>query len=296
MSVLRRVVPTLAVVALMAGCTHSINGRPDRTSQTKESNAASTAPTRQEPPPLAVGWRTHGVHPVSHVVVLGRTALVYGITGKQLYLYGIAARGGAVLWRHAASTSATTQGVVLEVVTAGTNVAYFGPLDRARGRDAQLIAADAESGRVRASTPRLEWTGSPHACDRHPADPCATSYQPGPHANIEFRLNVRNRVLQAVPGVGAGHRDTGDQLVDPLVRNPERIERRVDGRTVWARRLSSLFGPGLTTDAGWNFERYGDSYAGTVFAADDPYTPRRTLTIDLAHDPVSAGFRAMTAP
>lgn len=286
MSRLRVLVVVVALIS--AGCTPS----PHHVVRTSRTTRTTPARSAQPRPALRLAWQTTGFGPVSPVKVLGRVALGYGVVGKRLYLYGLRTDDGRVLWRHAASTSATTQGVDVGVTTIGGLVTYFGPLAGTRDAAARLVAAVPATGRVVASSVRMEWASTPHPCERAPNVPCATAYTPQAHADVEYRLNLRNGSIDIVPGDLDGYREVGDELVDPLSRAPEYVERRAAGRTVWTRRLSELFGPGTTTDSGWQFNKYGTVYTGTVYAGIDAYTFHRTERIDLARQPVTAGFRA----
>lgn len=292
MSRFRALTVVVAVALLGAGCTGSsrhLVATPHRSS----AHAASSAPPVSRPT-LRLAWRTTGFEPVSPVKVMGRATIVYGVVGKRLYLYGLRADDGKILWRHPASTSATTAGVDVKVATVGGLVTYFGPFAGRRDASAPLIAAAPMTGRVVASSLPMQWASTPHACARKRSVPCATAYTPQARADVEYRLSLRDGTLDVVTGVQSGYREIGDELVDPLSRDPEFISRRVDGHAVWTRRLTTLFGPGTTTDSGWDFEKYGNVYAGTVYAGIDSYTFHRTERIDLVHQPVSAGFRADT--
>lgn len=105
----------------------------------------------------------------------------------------------------------------------------------------------------------------------------------------ELRLDLRTGSLSER---GRGFRFLGEQLVDPLLRNPEVIERRVGGSTVWLRDLADLFDNGYSTDQGWDFPKFGNYYVGTLVHYRPGPAVRHSLTIDLAHDPLTASFSA----
>lgn len=247
-----------------------------------QGSAAAHAPVA---PRLRTVWTSSGVRPVTAVGVIGSTALVYGQAGHRLYLYGLDASTGRVRWHREASTAATTPGVDLYVAEVDGSVAYFGPMTSVATGAARMIVADPSTGRTLGQSPPQRWTGRPHPCSDTDLAPCASAFdQAG--AVTEYRLDVRRGTLRAVD---AGYREVGEGLVDPLLRNPEFLEHRVNGETVWGRPLAALFDPGYSTDEGWDFEKFGEYYVGTVgrpLRVVDKYTRR----VDLAQDLLTAGF------
>lgn len=245
---------------------------------------AATSPATTSPAPVPV-WASRGVRPVSPVSVIGTTALVYGDTAAHLYLYGLDARTGRMLWRRSASTSGTTPGVALQVSEVHGQVAFFGPMAPHTFR-ARLMLVDAATGRIRARSVPMTWLDTPAACSEADPVPCAAASVPsGPPRR--YRLDPRSGRLRAV---AQGSRGLGDGLVDPLSRNPESIEHWAHGKYVWGQDVVNLFDPGYTTDNGWDFEKYGDMYVGTLQRIPPGTVTRRAWTIHAGRDVLTAGF------
>lgn len=251
---------------------------------------AETGATRT-PPHLVRVWSFDDITPESAVQVVDGVAVGYGTQHGQLVIFGLDATTGRLLWRHAASMSRVTEGVAVQVSVVHDAVVYFGPYQRFRDEAAQMISADPRSGQTRSATRPLPWSRVPYACPRAPARICSTTLGAG-GVSVEWSVDPDTGAVSSAGDQSSGGRDIGADLIDPLQREPELIERRIGERRIWLRRAEEIFGPGVSTDHGWLFDKYGDTYAGTLGAPGRMSPDKRTYVEDLARSDVSAGFRA----
>ena len=237
--------------------------------------ASTTTTTMPRGMPLgASAWATSNLHLISAAGAAGGRFLAYGATAAALTLYGIDAATGQVAWSQPASPSNTTQGVPLVVATFGDAVAYFRP-DASEALAARLVLADAATGKDRWASAAGLFGGAPRDCGDHVSvcAPVATATGAVLRAYALDKGTARSVALQD------GARDLGSQLYDFGGRTPEKFGVVSGSGVVWSQPVTGVFGPGSSTDNGWDFQYYRAQavYTGTVGHT----APAGTLTEDV---------------
>ena len=245
----------LLVAAVVGALTVSDEGTPPPAVR-----SASTQPTTALPL-VRPAWTNNAIHPVTSVLAVGGRLVVYGSEGNSLTLYGLDPATGQVAWQRAASTSATTPGIGLRVLSVADAVVYLRP-DPVDALGARLVAADPATGADRAVgapavfyTPPMDCGDNAHVC-----------------ANVEgvglSAFSAKDGSQRPLGLATERARAVGDEgLYDLGGRTPELLAVvAADGTVRWSVPLESIFGPGHSTDSGWEFDRYTaeDLYVGSV--------------------------------
>ena len=268
--------------------------------------ANSCAPAGENPVPrgpVAVSARTAGDaryapawintdrHPIDQVKAIGSTMVGLVVDDGTLLVIGLDPATGHELWHEPATPGSVMIALAVEVAQIGEDkVAYFRPVENVIPY-AQLVVADARSGRDVAVSPPMMFSTTPYACVNH-QDACAlASERPGWKIH-EFRLEIATgkyladspdlpptaRVLE-VPG-----------LVDFGDRPGNTLGWLRDGRLQWNLPISAAFPPGFSSDNGWTWHLYANQHmlVGSVFGPPLAITPQ--YVIDLEHASATAGI------
>jgi hypothetical protein len=171
------------------------------------------------------------------------------------------------------------------LAVAGTTVIYLSP---APNSGARLAAVDATTGRERWRSRAGRLSSWPGIC----ADDAQTVCLSGEGAELRFGVQTGEllQALQIAPTTAG--REIGRGLYDPAERRPELLE-AVDGNSIaWREKLATIFPlPGVSTDYGWNFDRYQQLGLFVGSAGSAPVRQNKTTaTIDFTRE-MSAGFR-----
>jgi len=274
----------VVVIALCGGCTTQITGRP------RNKQAPSPSPS---PHALSKLWTSEGFTAVTAPEIAAGVVLVYGTIEDQLYLFGLNASTGKILWKQAASTSDVTRGIGLQVKVIDDKAVYFRP-DAKDITIAQVVIADPVSGRDLGVTRALPWVSVPIKCDDKPGGSlCSSAYRYGQLKS--YRIDPTTGALQSVGGTSGGYRDLGGGVVDLLVREPEYFGHLNAGSLAWKKPTAEVFGAGFSTDVGWNFDSYKEDTI-TVGTLDKVTAPLKAKAWDqaLATDMNTVGLETAT--
>ncbi|NNG36483.1 PQQ-binding-like beta-propeller repeat protein [Nakamurella aerolata] len=174
------------------GTTNGTTGRP-----AGSPSAATTAPTPQRPAPEQIRerWRTKGFTPSGPVAVFDRTAVAYGLIGKQLNLIGIDLSEGSTKWRKPAQLPAdATQ--LSYVGTDGRDVRFLQPVAGHPLWQSQLASVDPETGHVNVISAPWAFVGN-NGC-------AGTCYEVAPPDDLiatkTLQLDLRTAKLTPVDG------------------------------------------------------------------------------------------------
>lgn len=230
----------------------------------------------------AGAWHRADLRPVTQPSVVAGRVVVYAEVDRQLRLLALSARTGRTLWSQAASPSYVTPGVAPEVASIDGVVVYL--QDAGGARTARLAGVDAATGRSRWQTDPGLFGSWPTPCGRGGRSICVNGALAGATIAGLLEFDARTGVLiRSEKGLADG-RALGQELVDSGNRAPETLTATSGARVVWERPLRDVFaGKGLSSDWGWNFERYLSRglYIGSV-GADARVTRGSRVTLDLS--------------
>jgi hypothetical protein len=225
----------------------------------------------------APAWRNTSIHPASRVVAVGGRFVVYGSADGELTLYGLDPSDGHVLWHHPATPSHTTAGIPLQVLVIGTTVAYLRP-DASTGAPgtARLVAANPTTGVDRWTTAPFAFVSAPNDCGDHHSI-CAGLEGVGV---VAFTLGFGQPSPIELPATA---RALGPAIYDIGARAPETIAVVEERKLAWSKTIDEVFGPGHSTDGGWDFELYPTEglYVASVGPAPPAASPTGTRSVDL---------------
>lgn len=139
-------------------------------------------------PRYAQAWVNTERRPIGQLKAIGSTMVGLIAESRGLLVVGIDPVTGHERWHRSATPATVTIGVVVSVTKIGDDkVAYFRPLTNVGF--AQLVVADAQTGRDLAVTPPGLFTTLPVAC-MHDQDACVLS-RDGPGGKTrQYRLEV----------------------------------------------------------------------------------------------------------
>ena len=232
------------------------------------------------------------VHPVGEPATVGDVIVSYfsdAATGLQVGAWNL--ETGRQLWTDAAATGAVTPGVELDADTVsyhGKNyVDYLAPK---AGSGWQVLAvADAATGQKLEIPNSLVWaTDRPASC-QHETGVCLagelSSSQPASRAlRYDFATNMISADPQgAIPAnarmLGSGVFSTNDR---PSSGGVEMLGYSAGGKVQWEQPYTTAFGPGYSSDAGWNWAGDDTKYAVGTGLAYQPSEPGSAeFTVDL---------------
>lgn len=167
---------------------------------------------------------------------------------------------GDELWRRRAAVGGEAPGVMIDLdqVRLGTTgyVAYLTPTAMP---DVQAIeVADIRTGRPLALDHREVWsTSRPQACDEGSAF-CLTGYLGDDEVERALRIDPSTRRVtrDRETGLPDHARFLGERVFATNDRAPDGVEQlgfAQDGKVLWRRPYQDVFGPGATSDAGWDW-------------------------------------------
>ena len=215
--------------------------------------------------------------------VLGQPAVADGVAlvytkGAELQARAVSLADGSELWSQPIHPGVGAPGIALAPrltkTDSGANVAVFlqqGEIPEFNAGQTwwtSPVAVDLKTGEeLWRGEPRLV-TSRPSAC-ADGTDVCFTSRDPFTWESVEHKLDLDTKAFRS----GAQHslpgsfRGIGESGLYSVVENGRESIARVDGsKTLWTVGIEDLFGPGASTDYGWNF-RYSeqlDLYVGQV--------------------------------
>ncbi len=215
-------------------------------------------------PVVSAGWVVTALHPVSAPVLVEGTVVVYtSDSHSALRINSIDPASGRKIWSIASSVAASPAGQPPVVTHLGNTVFFLGPALGADHSAAQVVAADAATGRARWYTKDgFSFTELPTLCADGLALCDTVHWKKGVLALV--RIDVATGVQRIFAKGGSGRR-LGPALVDPELRAPEYLEHldETTGASLWRDKVADLAGSGASSDGGWNWDRYGDVYVGS---------------------------------
>jgi outer membrane protein assembly factor BamB len=217
-----------------------------------------------------------------------------GTSSDQIYLHGLDSKTGKPLWKNEISPGRVVSGIAIEVLTVDNKAVYFRPAPTPTDRlSAQLVVADPATGRDLVTTRPHDFVSNPEACDEDAKSVCVEIWEGGSRRSMALRPGARELAPDQPDGIYAGMRGVGeDGLMDFLVRNPDKIGVVHRGKVLWKRDVAQIFGPGHSTDYGWDLVKTAKSgvYYGSV--GWDGFRSPATTSLPLKVGTVTAGFRA----
>jgi hypothetical protein len=228
---------------------------------------ASPAPASSPPPPndakvSATGWDDTVVHPVTAPVVVGNRVVVYTADAGQLTIRAFDPISGATAWSLPASPSGQTAGEPFDVAHTADTVFYFKPGEDSTSGLVQVAAVDVATGKQKwVTTNSYVFTGTPALCADKTAL-CMSAYYAS-SAAMSARIDISTGHVTPL-GQGAGRSLGPAGLEDPGNRGPEYIERlnETTGAVIWKDDVAKLSKTPLSSDVGWDWQLFGDTYVG----------------------------------
>jgi hypothetical protein len=245
--------------------------------------------------PIVQVWQTK-LHGFGSAVSVGKTTVLLTTKAHRLYLTGLASASGREIWSQEMSPGDVPGGMPVGFTVVAGHVAYLRPWATlgTGALGAQLVVADAATGRELVATGSYSFVSTPDECDDRPDAICAHVLQAGLDTAMVLPPGSRDFVFDPVESHAAAHRSIGsDGLSDLLVRNPEQIAVIRKGKIVWKHRLSDIFEDDRSTDFGWDFEKTNKSglFVGSV-GWDALRRMTGVMTIPLPAASITAGFRS----
>jgi hypothetical protein len=209
----------------------------------------------------ATGWDDTTVHPVSAPVMISDRLVVYTADGGQLTLRAIDAASGATVWARPASVAQNTPGEPFEIANLGGTAFYYTPAGDPAQHVAEVVALDVATGQARwTSQHAIPYADMPKLCSDN-TGLCVSAYT-GQDSASEIRIDLATGaevILSPIAG-----RSLGVGVWDGGVRDPEYIEHinNTTGVVSWKDPVVQLAGAPVSSDHGWNWDSYGDTYVG----------------------------------
>jgi hypothetical protein len=236
---------------------------------------ASPAPASSSPPPndakvSATGWDDTVVHPVTAPAVVGNRVVVYTADGGQLTIGAFDPITGATAWSLPASPSGQTAGEPFDVAHTADTVFYFKPGEDPTSGLVQVAAVDVATGKQKwVTTNSYVFADAPALCADKTAL-CVSVYYSS-SAAMSARIDISSGHVTPL-GQGAGRTLGPAGLQDPGNRGPEYIERVNDatGAVIWKDDVAKLSKTPLSSDAGWDWQLFGDTYVGWLGNVQNP--------------------------
>ena len=252
--------------------------------------AAAPASARALQAPGVAGWQRTDLRPVTQPAPAGGLFVLYAAgPDRSLQLIAVDPGTGRTAWSRPASPSEVTPGEAPSLTVVGDTVIYLG---RGFATNAAVTAVDARTGAIVWQTAEGDFTTWPALCPGNDAVICVSTAFIGLIDGGELRFDAATgRRLRSVriPGLDTP-REVGPGLVDAGARDPERLVALRGGSQGWNRRLSGIFGAGVSTDFGWNFGRYDDVRLFVGSVGPKPIVRHGRTTFRYA-DERTVGFR-----
>jgi PQQ-like domain len=228
---------------------------------------ASPAPASSSPPPndakvSATGWDDTVVHPVTAPAIVGNRVVVYTADAGQLTIRVFDPVTGATAWSLPASPSGQTPGQPFDVAHTADTVFYLKPGEDPSSGLVQVAAVDVATGKQKwVTTNSYVFAGTPELCSDKTAL-CMSVYYASAAA-LSARIDLATGHVTAL-GQGAGRSLGPAGLEDPGNRGPEYIERVNDatGAAIWKDDVAKLNRTPVSSDSGWDWDLFGDTYVG----------------------------------
>jgi hypothetical protein len=239
-------------------------------------------------------WVNTDRHPIGQLTAIGSTMVGIVIDDHELFLVGIDPATGNELWHQQITPSTVTPGVIIEVTPLGDDkVAYFRPV-RNPADWAELVIANARTGKDLVTSPRGLFASLPHVC-MNGKDICVL-YQRAAGAVRQYRLEVatgdylaesddlapRARLLEA------------PSLIDLGDRPGNTLAWLHDGKLEWRTPISAAFPSGFSSDNGWMWRLFDGEHVivGSVYGR--LLAAGREHAYDLARNSAMAGLSERT--
>lgn len=228
---------------------------------------ASPAPASPTPPPndakvSATGWDDTVVHPVTGPVVVGNRVVVYTADAGQLTIRAFDPVSGATAWSLPASPSGQTAGEPFGVAHTADTVFYFKPGADPSTQLVQVAAVDVATGKETWVTKdSYVFADAPSVCADKTALCMSVYYASG--AAMSAHIDLATGTLTPL-GQSAGRSLGPGGLEDPGNRGPEYVERvnETTGTVIWKDDVARLEKTPVSSDAGWDWDLFGDTYVG----------------------------------
>ena len=266
-------------------------------SATRETGARapSTSPTAAAPRTM-LAWVNTELRPIAQPLAVGGVAVgVVSADSRKLLLVGVDPATGHELWRQPLTPSMVSTGTIFHLQKLGDDrVAYFRPT-RADGCHAELVVADARTGRDIVKTPEAVFTSWATLC-RNGKDLCTTS-RPVVYGSVSsYRMDVATgRYLEVTAGIP----HSADALIKDLLDLDDGPDRTLallrDGKVAWRVRESSAFPLGPSGRKGFGWYLFADQHVlvGSVRGHGTPVGPKRFIW-DLPTISASVGISEAT--
>jgi hypothetical protein len=241
------------------------------------------------PPPsdsrYTQAWINTDRHPIGQLTAIDSTMVGLVVHDSELLVVGIDPTTGHELWHRPATPGAVTPGVVVHIAKVGANkVAYFRPVAHPNFA-AQLVVADARSGRDLAVSPPAWFTAYPFAC-MNDQDACVLSADPSIGKVHAFRLEVTTgKYLVDSPDLPLNARLLDEPgMIDLGDRPGNTLGWLRDGKLQWSVPVSAAFPPGFSSDNGWTWHLFTEQHVvvGSVYGRPLAISPRYVLDLERA--------------
>jgi outer membrane protein assembly factor BamB len=241
----------------------------------------------------ARGWHRADLIPVTQPVGVGGQFVLYDGSGRRLHVVALDARTGKSTWTKLASISDVTPGVAPWLDVSGSRIIALLSKSSAAGKDVAVMSAiEASTGAIIWASLPGRFTSMPSPCPGEPKVICVTGSLVNGTATGGLRFDLATgRALASIALGAGGARILGDGLLDPGLRKPDYLVAVHASAIAWRSPLATIFGPGSSSDYGWNFSRVEKS---GLFVGSVGFTPRkqtRTFVLGDLSKQMTAGFR-----
>ncbi len=208
-------------------------------------------------------WTQADVTPLGQPAAVGADVAFYGLKAGVLLIEVVDAKSGTVLWSKPASPGGVAAGVAINPSIIGGDVVYLRPAASSIFLT-QVVAADPTTGRdVAVSERSFVVTDRPRNCS---GQVCFSAGDQDGSTGLQMTLPTG--VVTADPArLGLAARTVGPNgLLSIQGTEGERLARQGPGQLLWNRPLADLWGPGYSTNYGWDFRSFDrqDLIVGTV--------------------------------
>src|SRR5262249_10900225 len=229
-------------VALASACASAVEKPASR------DPVGTKAPPPDEPR-YAQEWTYTDRRPIGQVTAIGSTMVGLVVDDAALFVVGIDSATGHELWHQPATPGGVTVGVAVHIAKIGADrVAYLRPVPNT-DYVAQLVVADAQSGRDLAVSPPAWFKAHPFAC-RDDQDACVLSVDSLWGKVHAFRLEVATgKYLTESPDLPRTARLLDEPgLIDFGDRPGNTLGWLRDGKLQWTVPVSAAFPSGFSSD------------------------------------------------
>jgi hypothetical protein len=260
------------------------------TNATTPSSVFTTAPALDAiaavGPDVKLVWRNPGLYPIGQPIAVADVAVGIVSDHRELFAVGLDPARGTKLWQHQLTPSAVRPSEPVDLTKIGSDrIAYLRPTRDADSLVpyAQLVIADARTGRDLATSPETLFTTQPFRC--HGGDSaCVITEEWGRTARAAARLDGATGAWIVEPAVlpVRTRAMSDDGLVDLGNRPDETYARLVDGKLRWRLQAATAFPGPFSSDWGWTWHHDADAhvYVGSLYG--EPETRNDRYVYDLA--------------